>query len=127
MVKKEVKQAPPGDAKVSTVSAEGSRSNPAPVPSAAPLPSGGKYTPLAPAPGTLEWGCTPTALHTWFQAWKDFWHVNRMGNTASEMQLLNLVKVNLSEEWHSALNDFDWSKGSMQSLYTLMDLKFEIY
>ena len=66
--KKEVKQAPPVGAKVSTASDEGSGSNPAPVPSAAPLPSGGKYTPLAPAPGTLEWGCTPTALYNWFQA-----------------------------------------------------------
>ena len=94
-------------AKVSTVSDEGSGSTPAPVPSAAPLPSGGKYTPLAPALGTLEWGCTPTALHTWFQAWQDFWQVNWMGNTASEMQLLNLVKVNLSEEWRSTLSDYD--------------------
>ena len=62
--KKEVEQAPPVGAKVSAVSAEESRSTPAPVPSAAPLLSGGKYTPLAPDPGTLEWGCTPTAFHT---------------------------------------------------------------
>ena len=53
--------------------------------------------------------------------------MNWICNTASEIQFLNLVKVNLSEKWHSALAEFDWNKGSMQSLYTLKDLKLEIY
>merc|ERR1712081_35846 len=43
------------------------------------------------------------------------------------MQLHNLVKVNLSEDWRSSLTNYDWSKGSMQSLYRLMDPKLEIY
>ena len=50
-----------------------------------------------------------------------------MGNTASENQLLNLVKENLSEEWCNALTEYDWNTGSMQGLYELMDLKLEIY
>ena len=57
-------EAPPVGAKVSTASTEVSSSVPTPVPSAAPLPSGGKYTPLTPAMRTLEWGYTPTSLHT---------------------------------------------------------------
>ena len=35
-----------------------------------------------------------------------------MGNTAGEKQLLNLVKVNLSEEWRNTLSDNDWSAGA---------------
>ena len=119
-------EVPPGAATVSAISTEAAGSTPPTVPPAAPLVTSSKYTPLTPAPGTLEWGCTPTALHSWFQAWEDFWRVNWLGNTPSQVQVLNLVKVNLSEEWHNALTEFDWNRGSMKNLYTLMDLKLEI-
>ena len=49
-----------------------------------------------------------------------------MGNTAGEKQLLNLVKINLSEEWRHTLSEYDWEAGSMQSLYRFMDLKLEV-
>ena len=35
--------------------------------------------------------------------------------------------MNLSEEWRNALTEFDWDSGTMKGLYTLMDLKLEIY
>ena len=50
-----------------------------------------------------------------------------MGNTAGDKQLLNLVQVNLSEEWRNTLSDYDWNAGSMQSLYRLMDMKLEVF
>ena len=28
----------------------------------------GKFTPLTPSPGPLDWGCNPSALHEWFQS-----------------------------------------------------------
>ena len=83
--KKEVKQVktPDVDAQGSAVSEEGSRRIPIKVPIvAAPPPIVGMYTPLAPPPGTLEWGCTPTVLANWFKAQGEFWQVNWMGNTA---------------------------------------------
>ena len=63
---------------------------------APPHQIGGKFTPLAPPPGQLELGCTPTVLFNWFGAWEEFWEANWMGNTAGEKHLLNLGKINLS-------------------------------
>ena len=123
--KKEVKEVktPDVDAQGSAVSEEGSRRIPIHVPNVAPPPPiGGKYTPLAPPPRTLEWGCTPTVLSNWFKAWEEFWQVNWMENTAGEKQLLNLVKIDLSKEWRNTLSDYDWDAGSMHSLYKLMNL-----
>ena len=73
-------------------------SGPPPVPPAVPPVPGGRFTPLTPGPGTLEWGCSPSALLTWFQSWEDFLRVNWLGSSPSEVQLLSLVKFNLSEE-----------------------------
>ena len=65
------------DVKGLSVSAEGSSRVPIHVPNAPPAPqTGGKYTPLAAPPGTLEWGCTPTVLFNWFRSWDEFWEVN---------------------------------------------------
>ena len=69
-------EAPSGAATGSAVSSEASGGIPPTFPPAASLVTGGKYTPLTPAPGTLEWGCTPSALHSLFQAWEDFWRVS---------------------------------------------------
>ena len=49
-----------------------------------------------------------------------------MGYSAGEKQLLNLVKINLSEEWRNTLSEYNWEAGSMKSLYKLMDQKLEI-
>ena len=49
-----------------------------------------------------------------------------MGNTAGEMQLLNLVETNLSEEWRNTLSDYNWKAVFMQSLYKLIDLILEV-
>ena len=59
--------------------------------------------------------------------WEDFRGVNWLGNSPREVQLLNLVKVNLSEEWCNALSDLDWNRGTMQGLYSILDLKLDIY
>ena len=99
--------------------AASSESSGGPLPSvtpAAPPFIGGKYTPLTPGPGTLEWGCSPSALLSWFQAWEDFWRLNCLGSSPSELQLLSLVKVNLSEEWCNATTEFDLDQGTMKGL-----------
>ena len=101
-------------------------SGPPPVPPGVPPVPGGRFTPLTPGPGTLEWGCSPSALLTWFQSWTDFWRVNWLGTSPSEVQLLSLVKVNLSEEWKNATAEFDWDRGTMKGLHILMDQKLEI-
>ena len=49
-----------------------------------------------------------------------------MGNSAGEKQLLNLVKINLSDDWRHTLLDYNWEVGSMNSLYKYMDLKLEV-
>ena len=48
----------------------------------------GKFTLLTPSLGPQDWGCNPSVLHDWFQKWRDFWAVNRLGGTANELQLL---------------------------------------
>ena len=53
--------------------------------------------------------------------------MNWLGSSPSELQLLSLVKVNLSEEWRNATTDLNWDRGTMKGLYSLMDLKLEIY
>ena len=83
--KKDVKQSPAVDVKSPTVSEKESTKTTAQVPNDASSPStGGRFTPLAPQPGTLDWGCTPTVLFNWFQALEDFWQVNWMVNTAGK-------------------------------------------
>ena len=42
------------------------------VPPAVPPVPGGRYTSLTPEPGILEWGCSPSALLTWFQSQRTF-------------------------------------------------------
>ena len=51
---------PAGVAPGSTTASESS--GPPPVPPAVPPVPGGRITPLTPGPGTLEWGCSPSAL-----------------------------------------------------------------
>ena len=53
--------------------------------------------------------------------------MNWLGSSQSEVQLLSLVKVNLSEEWHNATTEFDWDQGTMKGLHILMDHKLEVY
>ena len=53
--------------------------------------------------------------------------MNWLGRSPSELQLLSLVKVNLSKDWHNATTGFDLDQGTMKTLYSLMDLKLEVY
>ena len=49
-----------------------------------------------------------------------------MGSSAGEKQLLNLVKINLSDEWRHTLSEYDWEGGSIKCLYRFMDLRLEV-
>ena len=82
---------------------------------------------LTPSPGPLDWGCTPSVLHNWFQKWQSFWEVNWVGGTANELKLLKLIKVNLPVEWIVALSDFDLGNQTVQGLYEYMDMKLNVY
>ena len=53
--------------------------------------------------------------------------MNWLGSSPSEVQFLSLVKVNLSEEQRNATTEFDWDRGTMKGLHTLMDHKLEVY
>ena len=82
---------------------------------------------LTPSPGPLEWKCTPSVLHNWFQKWRSFWEINWVGGKADELKLLKLIKVNLPVEWVMALSDFDWETQTVQQLYELMDMRLNVY
>ena len=51
-------ETPAGVTSGSATTTESSGPPPPPVPPAVPPVPGGRYTPLTPGPGTLEWGCS---------------------------------------------------------------------
>ena len=65
-------ETPAGGTTGAAASTESSGVTPPQFPHAAPLVTGGKYTPLTPSPGTLEWGCSLSALLSGFRPGRIF-------------------------------------------------------
>lgn len=77
----------------------------------------GKFTPLTPSPGELEW--------EWFRSWREWRQASWVG-PSNEGQLISLAKIMLSSDWYNAMEDFNWNFTTLDALYVNMDRKPEV-
>ena len=85
----------------------------------------GKFTHITPPPGVLDWGTTLTHLKEWFDLWQEWWGASWSG-PENNTQLLALIRLKLSPEWKSALDNLDWTTVTVNQLYDFMDNKLNL-
>ena len=99
-----------------------------PLPSTAQskeLLSYGKLPPLTTSLGELEWGVSPTLLWELFRSWREWWVASWMG-PANDGQLVSIIMIRLSAEWHNTLQGTFWDNTTIEGLYIDTICKLEL-